>query len=66
MMCQAIALRQQYMLAYRTSPCGQRVQSASAEQLAEVPTSYRPSVGVGKLDTWRDGRAIISAAFKLA
>jgi len=41
-------------------------QSASAEQLTEVPVSYRRRTGVKKLDTWRDGRAIISAVFRLA
>ena len=41
-------------------------QSAAMQQLAEVPINYRPRIGKGKLSTWRDGRAIISAAFKLA
>jgi dolichol-phosphate mannosyltransferase len=41
-------------------------QSAVMQQLAEVPINYRPRIGKGKLSTWRDGRAIISAAFKLA
>jgi dolichol-phosphate mannosyltransferase len=41
-------------------------QSAAMQQLAEVPINYRPRIGKGKLSTWRDGRAILSAAFKLA
>ena len=41
-------------------------QSAVMQELAEVPINYRPRIGKGKLSTWRDGRAIISAAFKLA
>jgi dolichol-phosphate mannosyltransferase len=41
-------------------------QSAAMQQLTEVPINYRPRIGKGKLNTWRDGRAIISAAFKLA
>ena len=41
-------------------------QSAAKQELSEVPINYRPRIGKRKLDTWRDGRAIISAAFKLA
>lgn len=41
-------------------------QSASIQELTEVPINYRSRIGVGKLNTWRDGRAILSAAFKLA
>jgi dolichol-phosphate mannosyltransferase len=41
-------------------------QSAASQRLAEVPINYRPRIGKGKLSTWRDGRAILSAAFKLA
>jgi len=41
-------------------------QSASRQELAEVPVNYRPRIGTRKLDTWRDGQAILSAAFKLA
>ena len=41
-------------------------QSAAKQQLAEVPINYRPRIGKGKLSTWRDGRAILSAAFRLA
>jgi glycosyltransferase involved in cell wall biosynthesis len=41
-------------------------QSAAKQELAEVPINYRPRIGKGKLSTWRDGRAILSAAFKLA
>jgi len=41
-------------------------QSAMSQQLTEVPINYRPRIGIRKLNTWRDGRAIISAAFKLA
>jgi glycosyltransferase involved in cell wall biosynthesis len=41
-------------------------QSAMARRLVEVPINYRPRIGRRKLSTWRDGRAIISAAFKLA
>ena len=41
-------------------------QSAAMQQLTQVPINYRPRIGKGKLKTWRDGRAIISAAFKLA
>jgi len=41
-------------------------QSAVSQQLGEVPINYRPRIGNRKLNTWRDGRAILSAAFKLA
>jgi glycosyltransferase involved in cell wall biosynthesis len=41
-------------------------QSAMSQRLAEVPINYRPRIGRRKLSTWRDGRAIVSAAFKLA
>jgi glycosyltransferase involved in cell wall biosynthesis len=41
-------------------------QSAAKNELSEVPINYRPRIGKGKLSTWRDGRAIISAAFTLA
>jgi dolichol-phosphate mannosyltransferase len=41
-------------------------QSAAKQELAEVPINYRPRIGKGKLSTWRDGRAILSAAFRLA
>jgi dolichol-phosphate mannosyltransferase len=41
-------------------------QSATKQQLTEVPINYRPRIGKGKLSTWRDGRAILSAAFRLA
>jgi dolichol-phosphate mannosyltransferase len=41
-------------------------QSASRENLAEVPITYRPRIGAGKLKTWRHGLAILLAAFKLA
>jgi dolichol-phosphate mannosyltransferase len=41
-------------------------QSAMSGRLVEVPINYRPRIGRGKLSTWRDGRAIVFAAFKLA
>lgn len=41
-------------------------QSASNEQLTEVPISYRERIGTRKLNTWRHGLAILSAAFALA
>jgi len=41
-------------------------QSASRGTLAEVPISYRSRIGVRKLNTWKHGLAIISAAFRLA
>jgi len=41
-------------------------QSASKDELTEVPVSYRPRIGRTKLDARRDGQAILSAAFKLA
>jgi dolichol-phosphate mannosyltransferase len=40
--------------------------SASRETLTEVPISYRPRIGTRKLNTWKHGLAIISAAFGLA
>jgi len=41
-------------------------QSASREKLTEVPITYRPRIGVTKLNAWRHGLAILSAAFRLA
>lgn len=41
-------------------------QSAASHQLTEVPINYRARIGKNKLNTWRDGRAIVLAAFKLA
>jgi len=41
-------------------------QSASKESLTEVPINYRPRIGSRKLNTWRHGLAILSAAFRLA
>ena len=41
-------------------------QSASTGTLTEVPINYRPRVGSRKLNTWRHGLAILSAAFGLA
>jgi dolichol-phosphate mannosyltransferase len=41
-------------------------QTASMQALTEVPINYRPRIGTRKLRTWSDGRAILSAAFKLA
>ena len=41
-------------------------QSASRENLTEVPISYRPRIGTRKLNTWRHGFAILAAAFTLA
>jgi hypothetical protein len=41
-------------------------QSAMSQRLTQVPINYRPRIGKGKLSTWRDGRAILFAAFKLA
>ena len=41
-------------------------QSAVSQRLTEVPINYRPRIGKAKLSTWRDGRAIMFAAFKLA
>jgi len=41
-------------------------QSVSKENLTEVPISYRPRIGTRKLNTWRDGLAILSAVFRLA
>jgi dolichol-phosphate mannosyltransferase len=40
--------------------------SASGETLTEVPISYRPRIGTRKLNTWKHGLAILSAAFGLA
>jgi dolichol-phosphate mannosyltransferase len=40
--------------------------SAATRNLTEVPISYRPRIGTRKLDTWKDGLAILSAAFGLA
>jgi dolichol-phosphate mannosyltransferase len=39
--------------------------SASSDTLTEVPISYRPRVGTGKLTAW-DGFGILAAAFTLA
>jgi len=41
-------------------------QSASQENLTEVPINYRPRIGTRKLNTWKHGLAILSAAFRLA
>lgn len=41
-------------------------QSASKETLTEVSINYRPRIGLRKLNTWRHGMAIVSAAFTLA
>jgi dolichol-phosphate mannosyltransferase len=41
-------------------------QSASRENLAEVPIRYRPRIGAKKLRTWRHGLTILRGAFKLA
>jgi dolichol-phosphate mannosyltransferase len=40
--------------------------SAATRNLTEVPISYRPRIGTRKLNTWKDGLAILSAAFGLA
>jgi len=40
--------------------------SASKESLTWVPISYRPRIGTRKLNTWKHGLAILSAAFGLA
>jgi len=40
-------------------------QSAASQRLVEVPINYRPRIGKRKLSTWRDGRAILWATFKL-
>ena len=40
--------------------------SASRGSLTEVPISYRPRIGTRKLNTWKHGLAILSAAFGLA
>ena len=41
-------------------------QSASTGTLTQVPINYRPRIGSRKLNTWRHGFAILSAAFTLA
>jgi dolichol-phosphate mannosyltransferase len=41
-------------------------QSASTGKLTEVPVNYRPRIGTRKLNTWKHGFAILSAAFTLA
>jgi dolichol-phosphate mannosyltransferase len=41
-------------------------QSASMGTLTEVPIGYRPRIGTRKLNTWKHGLAILSAAFRLA
>jgi dolichol-phosphate mannosyltransferase len=41
-------------------------QTASMQELTEVPINYRPRIGTRKLKTWSDGHAILSSAFKLA
>jgi dolichol-phosphate mannosyltransferase len=41
-------------------------QSASMGTLTEVPIGYRPRIGIRKLNTWKHGLAILSAAFRLA
>lgn len=40
--------------------------SAATRNLAEVPISYRPRIGTRKLNTWKHGLVILSAAFGLA
>jgi dolichol-phosphate mannosyltransferase len=40
--------------------------SAATRNLAEVPIGYRPRIGARKLNTWKHGLAILSAAFGLA
>jgi dolichol-phosphate mannosyltransferase len=40
--------------------------SAATQSLAEVPISYRARIGAKKLNTWKHGLAILSAAFGLA
>lgn len=40
--------------------------SASRGSLTEVPISYRPRIGARKLNTWKHGFVILSAAFTLA
>ena len=40
--------------------------SAATRNLTEVPISYRPRIGTRKLNTWKHGLAILSAAFGLA
>jgi dolichol-phosphate mannosyltransferase len=41
-------------------------QSASRENLTEVPINYRSRIGERKLSTWRNGLSILRAAFTLA
>jgi dolichol-phosphate mannosyltransferase len=41
-------------------------QSASRENLTEVPTDYRSRISERKLITWRNGLSILRAAFTLA
>jgi dolichol-phosphate mannosyltransferase len=41
-------------------------QSALMGTLTEVPIGYRPRIGTRKLNTWKHGLAILSAAFTLA
>jgi dolichol-phosphate mannosyltransferase len=41
-------------------------QSASRENLTEVPINYRSRMGERKLSTWRNGLSILRAAFTLA
>lgn len=41
-------------------------QSASRENLTEVPVDYRSRIGERKLSTWRNGLSILRAAFTLA
>jgi len=40
--------------------------SASRGNLTEVPIAYRPRIGTRKLNTWKHGLAILSAAFRLS
>jgi len=41
-------------------------QSASRENLTEVPIDYRSRIGERKLSAWRNGLSILRAAFTLA
>jgi len=41
-------------------------QSASRENLTQVPINYRSRIGERKLSTWRNGLSILRAAFTLA
>lgn len=41
-------------------------QSAATQNLTEVPIGYRLRIGTRKLNTWKHGLAILSAAFRLA